>query len=102
MILMMMSFCEMKQENKYSIEFLNNAHKQSIFNKSKIQNSKFSACFCCEQIFSTDEIIDFFEEVEGKDQTAVCPEGGIDSIIDNSFPIGDPIFLTEMNQHWFK
>ena len=48
------------------------------------------------------EIKDYFEEVEGKDETAVCPKCGIDSIIDDSFPINDPIFLAEMSKYWFE
>ena len=87
---------------KYTIEFLKQAHQKSIFNKSKILSSNNCACFCCEEFFSTSEIKDYFEEVEGKDETAVCPKCGIDSIIDDSFPINDPIFLVEMSKYFFS
>ncbi|MFV0186093.1 cytoplasmic protein [Empedobacter falsenii] len=87
---------------KYSIEFLKQAHKASIFNKSKILNTNSCACFCCKEILSTTEIKEFIEEIDGKDETATCPSCGIDSIIDDIFPINDPIFLEEMSKYWFE
>ena len=51
---------------KYSIEFLKQAHKASIFNKSKILNTNSCACFCCKEILSTTEIKEFIEEIDGK------------------------------------
>lgn len=87
---------------KYTIEFLKQAHKESLFNKSKLLNTKNCACFYCKGVFSTNEIKNFIEEIEGKDQTAVCPKCENDSIIDDSFPINDSIFLKEMNKYWFE
>jgi len=37
------------------------------------------------------------------DANAICPYCGIDAVIgsESGFPIDDPDFLKEMNEHWF-
>ncbi|WP_430487454.1 cytoplasmic protein [Priestia flexa] len=78
---------------------LNEAHFYSSFNRTSLERDYICGCFYCLKIFNPKEI----EEWEGKkEDTALCPYCGIDSIIGQSskFPITKD-FLEEMNQKWF-
>ena len=68
-------------ESKYSIEFLNKAHKETFESK---------------KIFVwTDK-----DSIKGK--TALCRNCGIDSVLDDEFPIEDKEFINQMNKLWFQ
>ena len=88
-------------EEKYSIEFLKTSHKGSFINKKELLDSQICGCFYCENTFFPIEIIEWIKETDSN-ETAMCPKCGIDSIIDDSFPINDPIFLAEMSKYWFE
>lgn len=78
---------------------LNQAHFYSSFNRKDLERDDICGCFYCLKIFNPKEI----EEWEGKrEDTALCPYCGIDSIIGQSskFPITKG-FLEKMNQKWF-
>lgn len=58
------------------------AHKMSTNNKIAIKKSNRCGCFCCESIFSPEDIAEWIPESEyGPSVTAVCPRCGVDSVI---------------------
>lgn len=78
---------------------LNEVHSYSSFNRKSLEREYICGCFYCLEIFNPKEI----EEWEGeREDTALCPYCGIDSIIGQSskFPITKD-FLEKMNQKWF-
>ena len=87
--------------NKYTKDFLEQAHKSCSSHKEEILGSTLCGCFYCEQTFSSKEIKEWFEENIEKGETAICPKCGIDSVLSAKFPITDKIFLREMNNLWF-
>lgn len=87
-------------EEKYSKEFLKISHKGSFKNKKELLDSKICGCIYCENTFSPKEIIEWIIEAD-KNETAICPKCGIDSLLSENYPILDKIFLSEMNKLWF-
>ena len=76
------------------------AHKHSIHNKNEIMNDETVGCFHCLRIFSPSEIAEW---IDSKNDTALCPYCGIDSVIGESsgYPITEE-FLSKMEQRWFS
>ena len=74
------------------------AHDHCSRNRKEILDSEECGCFYCEEIFSSSEIRDWID----RDQTALCPKCGIDSVIgaQSGFPVTKD-FLNEMNRYWF-
>ncbi|MBO6899645.1 MAG: cytoplasmic protein [Shimia sp.] len=74
------------------------AHKQSIRHRTQIEVSTICGCFFCLSVFRPSEISEWCDD----DQTALCPNCGIDSVIGaaSGYSIEEE-FLTEMNQYWF-
>ena len=89
-----------KQHQKYSRDQLEAAHRKSSSHKEELLRGNVCGCFYCEQLFSSLEITEWIEEPNGG-QTAVCPKGGIDSVLGDELPIEDKSFLNEMNRMWF-
>ena len=75
------------------------AHAFCSNNRNSLQKDSLCGCFYCLSIFRPSEITEWIDE---KDDTALCPLCGIDSVIGESsgFPITKE-FLTEMNKYWF-
>jgi hypothetical protein len=88
-------------ENKYSKDFLVQAHKSSAAHKMEMLAGSLCGCFHCEQTFLPAEIEDWIEEKIAHDETAICPKCGIDSVLSDKFPVSDKAFLTAMNKWWF-
>ncbi len=78
------------------------AHKHSIFHKSEILQSEVCGCFYCLEIFPPNKIERWVDEDINSEQTALCPECDIDSVIGSAsgFPITRE-FLRKMHSHWF-
>ncbi len=78
------------------------AHKHSIFHKSEILQSEICGCFYCLEIFPPNKIERWVDEDINPEQTALCPECDIDSVIGSAsgFPITKE-FLAKMRNHWF-
>ena len=57
--------------------------------------------FFCKEIFSSSEINEWYEELDGN-KTATCPFFCVDSVIGETeeFPITKE-FLAEMHEYWF-
>jgi hypothetical protein len=74
------------------------AHKFSSHHKKGLEEDKKCGCFYCLEIYSPTLITEWID----RDQTAICPHCGIDSVIGESsgFPITKE-FLEKMNQAWF-
>jgi len=76
---------------------MKDAHKLSIRHRKEVLSSEVCGCFCCVRAFPPLKI----EEWTDKQQTALCPRCGIDSVIgDKSHPI-DRLFLKQMCKYWF-
>lgn len=88
----------------YIQDFLEAAHKHSIFNRKEILQSNQCGCFYCIKTFKSEEIVEWIDEGNSKDKTAQCPFCGIDSVLGDKsgFPITDEIFLNEMHSIYFN
>lgn len=77
------------------------AHRNSSRHRDEIIDSEICGCFYCLQTFPPSDIADWIDEPIDQEQTALCPQCGIDSVIGSSsgFPI-TKAFLA-MNQYWF-
>lgn len=88
-------------ENKYSKDFLEQAHKSSAAHKAEILAGSICGCFYCEQTFLQTEIEDWIAEDHENGETAICPKCGIDAVLSDQFPVSDKYFLKAMNKLWF-
>lgn len=88
---------------QFQNDYLEAAHKHSIFHKNEISQSDLCGCFYCGGIFKPTEIIEWVDEDNPKGQTALCPICGIDAVIGDksAFPITDKNFLNEMHFLYF-
>jgi len=79
------------------------AHKKSLFNRAEIEASQQCGCFYCKKIFGPDQIVNWADPNKPRaQQTAVCPECGIDSVIGNASGLEiTEAFLEEMRAAWF-
>lgn len=91
----------MKDTPRYNTQFLRKAHNGSSRHKKEILSGFLCSCFYCEQIFTPDKITEWIDEPDDE-QTAICPNCGIDSILSSDYPITDKDFLKEMNNYWFS
>ena len=58
------------------------AHKHSIFHKSEIMKSDICGCFYCLEIFPPSKIEEWTDQdLNDKEETAMCPKCAIDSVI---------------------
>lgn len=90
------------RKGKYNKEFLELAHKRSIFHFKEVSESPKCGCFHCQTVFETSEITDWTDEQNESGKTALCPNCGIDSVLSNKLPIDDKGFLNEMNKKYFN
>jgi hypothetical protein len=74
------------------------AHDHCSKNRDELQRSELCGCFYCMATFSPTRIRAWIDQ----EQTALCPECEIDSVIGSatSFPITRE-FLEQMHSHWF-
>ena len=80
-------------------EDLANAHAASIHHKLLVTHSTQCCCFYCIRTFSPDEITEW---VDRKEDTALCPYCGIDSVLPDAAGYEPTLeFLSKMNQYWF-
>lgn len=89
--------------SRFDKVLLDAAHKHSIFHKEEILNGDKCACFHCLKIFHPIKITQWVEEGDGKEETALCPYCGIDSVLgsESKYQIDNLIFLKAMNKRWF-
>jgi len=80
-------------------EELKSAHDRSFRNKPNIEVSSMCGCFFCGKTCKPSEI----KEWVRRDDTAICPRCGIDSLIGDAsgLPVTDVPFLRDMFDHWF-
>ena len=88
---------------EFQREYLELAHKHSIFNKKEITQSETCGCFYCLKTFKSNEIQLWTDEDHPKGETAQCPYCDIDSVIGDKsgFPISDNHFLFKMHSFYF-
>lgn len=62
---------------------LQDIHTKSVKNKTHILNSKKCGCFNCCNIFESNKVKKFTEEMDGS-STGVCPNCGEDTVLPDS------------------
>lgn len=73
------------------------AHKYTLNNRQYIEKSKLCGCCYCKGKFTSDEIVEYV----GDNNTAICPNCSIDSIVcDKIVPITNKL-LENMYKRWF-
>lgn len=74
------------------------AHRRCVMHRTELEKSDLCGCFYCMANFSPSKIHKWTDQ----EQTALCPECGIDSVIGSAsgFPITKE-FLERMHAHWF-
>jgi hypothetical protein len=79
-----------------------NAHKHSSNNRAELIRSNLCGCFYCCSIFTPNQIESWVNSPKGKEQMALCPKCGIDSVIGDAagFEISQE-FLKKMKTYWF-
>ena len=79
------------------------SHEFSSHHRLSILKSKYCGCFYCLKIFRPGEIQEWCDiNVDGINQTALCPFCGIDSVLAD-FDVKITLeLLKEMNEHWFN
>jgi hypothetical protein len=84
---------------KYDQEIILASHRHSIRHRQEILASYHCGCFYCVTTFEPTEI----HEWADNQQTALCPNCGIDSVIGDSsgYNISERDFLTQMHNYWF-
>lgn len=90
----------MENTPKYTVDFLKNAHKHIVNNKTEIQGGDLCGCMVCLATFKPDEIPEFVLESNLKTETAVCPKCQMDCVLSSEFPVDDPQFLEEMHSYF--
>lgn len=74
------------------------AHKYTRNNRQYIEQSNLCGCCYCMTQFTSDEVVEYV----GDNNTAICPNCPIDSVVcDKIVPISDKL-LEDMNKHWFS
>lgn len=93
----------MHDKDKYTQDYLKEAHKYSIFNKEWIKNSEVCGCFYCQTTFEPGKIVEWTDIGHDKGSTALCPNCGIDAVIGSkpNLPVTDMVFLARMHFYWF-
>ena len=91
--------------DKYTEEYINTAHKATIFHEKDILQSTHCTCFYCGYQFNptTEANLCWMDENSPKGKTLVCPMCGIDCIIGDAsgFPITDANFINACTEEWF-
>ena len=87
---------------KYTTEFLELAHKRSIFHFNEITESDICGCFYCKTTFDTSKILEWTDEADERGKTALCPNCGIDSVLSDKLPIKEKEFLSKMYNKYFS
>ena len=76
---------------------LEDAHRHSVRNRGKIEQSSQCGCFSCNRLFLPSEVEDYIDEGE----TALCPYCGVDAVIRDAsgFQLSEE-FLQSMHKRW--
>lgn len=84
---------------EYNQDIIVAAHKHSIRHRQEVLQSDNCCCFYCQTVFKPGDIQEWTDD----EQTALCPNCGIDAVIgDNSgYSVTDKDFLLQMHQYWF-
>ncbi len=78
---------------------LKKAHDKSSYHRKDLEQSAECGCFYCLNVFSPAEIREWID----RDETALCPKCGIDSVIGDfsGLPVTKD-FLEQMKEVWFS
>lgn len=87
----------------YSKEYLQDAHKHSIFHYTEILASDRCGCFYCLSVFTPAQINEWTDENDERGKSALCPNCTVDAVLGSisGYPVEDKYFLKEMNKYFF-
>ncbi|MBI9094748.1 MAG: hypothetical protein JEY71_07690 [Sphaerochaeta sp.] len=90
---------------KFSENYIDKAHKATIYNEKDIMDSNVCTCFYCGYQFNpkTEEDLEWMDEKSPKGKTLVCPMCLIDCVIGDAsgFPVTDSEFIMACTEEWF-
>jgi len=90
----------------YPLEYIEKAHKATIFHEKEILASSLCTCFYCAYQFDPHEEkdLEWWDINNPKGKTLVCPMCGIDCIVGDAsgFPITDTDFIMACTEELFK
>ena len=85
---------------KLTEEQLKLYHSHTIRNRKEIDQSEFCHCISCCQSYPSPIVMDFIKD--GKGETALCPNCGIDALIGDACGLSiNQEILTTLNKRWF-
>ncbi len=91
---------------KFSAEYIDKAHKATLYNEKDILSSEVCTCFYCGYQFdaNTEKDLEWWDVDNPEGKTLTCPKCGIDVVIGESsgFPITDKDFILECSANWFN
>ena len=90
------------KKSKYPEQFLLEAHKGILANKTEILKSKVCGCIVCLEIFTPSKISEWVIESDTNEETAVCPKCKMDCVLSSEFPVEDKVFLKEMHNYFIS
>lgn len=73
-------------------------HDRSFRNLATVRASELCGCFYCQGIYPSSEVVEFVR----RDETAVCPKCGIDSVLGDAGAELTPEMLSAMHEYWFS
>ncbi len=77
------------------------AHQHCTNQKEALQIPQKCGCFYCLRVFDSKSVTDWI--ITEKEEKAVCPHCGIDSVIGESSGYSiTPEFLRQMHDYWFS
>jgi len=90
------------KEPNYTEDFLLEAHKSIVSNKSEILAGEICGCIVCLATFPPSQIPEWVTEPDGIGETAVCPKCEMDCVLSSKFPVTDEKFLQKMHNYFIS
>ena len=89
-----------KESSTIPVELLVRVHKDCHSHRALVERSKTVGCFYCRSTFAPEDIKEWID----KEQTALCPLCGIDSVLPDSVELSDnwSRLLDAMHDYWFQ
>jgi len=99
---MIINWVNQNEKSKYTEQFLLEAYKGVLANKTEILKSKVCGCIVCLEVFTPLKISEWVVESDGNEETAVCPKCKMDCVLSSEFPVENKVFLKEMHSYFIS
>ncbi len=88
---------------RHSSSTLEALHRLSSSNRDVLKEDRECGCFHCLRTFKASEITKWIPERDGRDETALCPHCGVDSVLPaRAGERVDAEILRAMQAYWFQ